>query len=137
VTPAVLHLDANVVLRFLRNDDPAQSPAAARLFESSKSGRATLHLSAVSLAEIFYVLVKVYGMRRPEAAAKLLPLVRSDAIEVEHRHRASNTLQRIIAANVDFGDAYLAATAREAGATVASFDRDFAAFKDVTTVVPR
>lgn len=137
MTPSVLHLDANVVLRFLRNDDPSQSPAAARLFESSKSGRATLHLSAVILAEIFYVLVKVYGLRRPEAAAKLLPLVRSDVIEVEQRHRSSAALQRIIAANVDFGDAYLAASAAETGASIASFDRDFEAFKDVMTVVPR
>lgn len=137
MTPSHLHLDANVVLRFLRNDDPVQSPAAARLFESSKSGSVTLCLSAVILAEIFYVLVKVYGLRRPEAASKLLPFIRSDVIDVENRHRASDTLLRIIAANVDFGDAYLAASAAETGAKVASFDRDLTVFKDVTIVIPR
>jgi predicted nucleic acid-binding protein len=33
---------------------------------------------------------------------------------------------------VDFGDAWLAATAAEAGEAVASFDEDFRLFPDVT-----
>ena len=47
---ARFHLDANVVLRFLRDDDPKQSAAAARLFESAKSGKVRLSISAVTIA---------------------------------------------------------------------------------------
>jgi predicted nucleic acid-binding protein len=131
------HLDANVVLRFLRNDDPQQSPAAAKLFTAAKAGKLQLFLSTVTVAEIFYVLVRVYKHTRIDAATKLIPLIHSDAIEVENRRRVLDSLQRIAKANVDFGDAYLAATASEYGDKVASFDADLKSFADITTIVPQ
>ena len=130
------HLDANVVLRFLRNDDARQSPAAAKLFAQANSGRVRLGLSAVTVAEIFYVLARVYQHTRIDAAARLIPLIQSGAIEVENRQRILDALRRVTRANVDFGDAYLAATAVEQGDKVASFDADLQAFSDLTTVVP-
>ena len=131
-----LHLDANVVLRFLRNDDPLQSPAAARLFESAKAKKLRVAISAVTVAEIFYVLARVYKHSKPDAAAKLRPLVQSDVIEVDDRSRVLDALERIVSANVDFGDGYLAATAAEDGAGIASFDEDLRRFQDIETVVP-
>jgi predicted nucleic acid-binding protein len=134
--PVRCHLDANVVLRFLRNDDPKQSPAAARLFEKAKAGRVHLLLSAVTIAETFYVLVKVYGLTRTEAAGKLLPFIQSDVIAVESSSRVADALQRVARANVDFGDGYLAATAAERGDKIVSFDEDMRAFADVATEAP-
>ena len=130
------HLDANVVLRFLRNDAPTQSPAAARLFARAKDGKAELAITAVTVAEIFYVLARVYKHPRHEAAALILPLCQSAVLKVEQRHRVLDALHRVAKTNVDFGDAYLAATAAEHGEQIASFDRDLQAFPDVTTVVP-
>jgi predicted nucleic acid-binding protein len=130
------HLDANVVLRFLRNDDPKHSPAAARLFARAKAGEIQLLLSAVTIAEAFYVLARVYKHAKPEAASKLLPLVQSDLIAVADRSTAVDALLRVSKANVDFGDAYLAATAARSGNSVASFDPDFGAFPDVRTLTP-
>ncbi len=129
-------LDANVVLRFLRNADARQSPAAAKLFARAKSAQVRLAISAVTIAEIFYVLARVYKQTRGDAAARLIPLIQSHVIEAEHRKRILDTLQRVIRANVDFGDAYLAATAVEGGDKVASFDADLQSFPDLTTLVP-
>ena len=131
------HLDANVVLRFLRNDDPQQSPAAAKLFAAGKAGKMRLFLSSVTVAEIFYVLARVYKHTPAGAAANLIPLVHSDAIEVENRKRVLNALQRVAQTKVDLGDAYLAATASEYGDQVASFDDDLQSFPDITTMVPQ
>ena len=130
------HLDANVVLRFLRNDDPKQSPAAAKLFGQAKYGKIQVLLSAVTVAEIFYVLARVYKHSRADAAAKLIPLIHSDTIEVENRKRVLDALKRVAQANVDFGDGYLAATAAEQGDRIASFDDDLQAFPDVATMTP-
>jgi predicted nucleic acid-binding protein len=130
------HLDADVVLRFLRNDDPKQSAAAARLFASAKAGRIELALSAVTVAEVFYVLARVYKHTKAGAATLLLPLVQTDIVRVGDRARVLDALRRVVEAKVDFGGAYLAATAAEAGDTVASFDEDLRSFADVTTVVP-
>jgi predicted nucleic acid-binding protein len=134
--PGRHHLDANIVLRFLRDDDRKQSPAAARLFAAAKSGKIRLAMSAVTVAEIFYVLARAYQHSKPDAAAKLLPLVQSDLIEIGDRAIIIDALQRVVRANVDFGDGYLAAAAAAAGDTVASFDRDLGSFSDVTVVVP-
>ena len=130
------HLDANVVLRFLRNDDPSQSPAAARLFENAKAKKVRLSISAVTVAEAVYVLARVYRPTKPDAAAKLRPLIQSDAIDVDDRSRVLDALERVIRANVDFGDGYLAATAAEDSGSIASFDVDLKRFNDVRTVVP-
>jgi predicted nucleic acid-binding protein len=131
------HLDANVALRFLRDDDPKQSPAATKLFASAKSGKAHLCLSDVTVAEVFYVLARAYKHGNSDAAQKLIPLIQADAVEVENRRRVLDALHRAATANVDFGDAYLAATAAERGDKVASFDEDLQSFDDITTVVPQ
>ena len=130
------HLDANVVLRFLRNDDTNQSPAAARLFASAKAGKVRLTISAVTVAEAFYVLSRVYRHTKADAAAKLLPLMQSEVLEVDNRPRVLDALQRVTKANVDFGDGYLASAAVEHGDGIASFDEDLQSFTDVATVVP-
>lgn len=130
------HLDANVVLRFLRDDDPKQSAAASRLFASAKAGKVRLAISAVTVAEAFYVLSRVYKHTRADAASRLLPLLQSDVLEVADRNCVLDGLNRVVKANVDFGDGYLAATASESGDAVASFDADLQLFPDVTTIVP-
>lgn len=126
-----VHLDANVVLRFLRDDDAKQSPAARRLIGEANTGKIVLILSTVTVAEIFYALRASYKLPRPEIATLLSGLLRSGVFEAEDELRLLDALARVQTANVDFGDAWLAATAVEAGETVATFDDDFAAFADV------
>ncbi|MEI6107464.1 MAG: PIN domain-containing protein [Opitutae bacterium] len=126
-----------MVLRFLRNDDSRQSPAAAKLFAHAKAGKSQLVISDVTVAEVFYVLAKVYKHSRMEVAALLMPLIHSDILEVDNRRRIIDTLQRVAKANVDFGDCYLAATAAEHGDKIASFDSDLQTFPDVVSIVPQ
>jgi predicted nucleic acid-binding protein len=125
------HLDANVVLRFLRNDDPKQSLAAKRLIESAKAGHVVLVLSAVTIAEVFYAFRASYKMSRPNAARHLGALLRSSVFELENETRVLDTLQHVEKLNVDFGDAYLAVTATESGDSIASFDQDFKKFPQI------
>ncbi len=132
-----LQLDANVVLRFLRDDDPKQSLAARRLISDASEGKVTLVLGAVTAAEIFYALRASYRMARPEIADVLDQLVRSGVLEFEHEARLLDTLARVRTAKVDFGDAWLAATAVETGDAVASFDEDFGRFPDVVWHRPK
>ena len=132
-----LHLDANVVLRFLRDDDPKQAAAARRLIGEASAGKVTLVLGAITAGEIFYALRASYKMARPEIATLLGGLVRSGVLEIEHEVRLLDTLARVQTANVDFGDAWLAATAVEAGEAVASFDEDFGKFTDVAWYRPK
>ena len=125
------HLDANVILRFLRNDDPQQSPAARQLVASAKAGHVILALSAVTVAEVFYAFRASYKLSRSDVAKLLGTLLSASVFELEHEARILDAIARVEKFNVDFGDAYLAATAIETKEAIASFDKDFKKFPDL------
>lgn len=126
-----IRIDANVILRFLRNDSPKLTPLAINLFKKAGSGEAALFVSAVTINEVFYVLASFYKLPRQETAKILLSFVRSGIAGFENIDCLVDALKRVIDENVDFGDAYLAAEAAQTGDRVASFDKDLKRFKDI------
>jgi predicted nucleic acid-binding protein len=126
-----VHLDANVMLRFLRNDDSQQSPVAAELFKRAQSKDLQLVTTAVTVLEVFYVLARVYAMPRVDAAKILHALVASGVVLCEDGGLLLDALQRITANKISFGDAYLAATAAHAKEEVVTFDKGMTVFKDI------
>lgn len=131
-----LHVDANVILRFLRNDDAKQSPRARSLVDSAQRGETILILSSTTLAEIFYALRASYRMSRTDAADLLIRLLHTGVFELEDENRMLDALARVARANVDFGDAHLAALAVSTGEPIVTFDQDFKKFSDVVIHVP-
>ena len=125
-----VHLDANVILRFLRNDDPQQSPTAAALFKRAQAGELRLIVSPVIVLEVFYVLVKSYAMPRPEAANILDTFLASGLVSCEDGGITADALKHITNNKISFGDAYLVATAARTKQELVTFDKGVAAFKD-------
>src|ERR1022692_3031883 len=97
-----VHLDANIILRFLRNDDPQQSQTAAELFKRAQSKELRLIVSPVIVLEVFYVLVKAYVMPRPEAAKVLDALLTSGLVLCEDDGVTVDALQRITSNKISF-----------------------------------
>ena len=126
-----VHLDANVILRYLLTDDPKQSAIAADIFDRAQSEEVRLIVSSVILLEVFYVLSGAYKLTRQKAAEILLTLVSSRLVYCENIVVISDTLNRIISKKVSFGDAYLAASAVHKKEPVASFDHHLTGFDDV------
>ena len=129
-------LDANVLVRFLVQDEPKQSAAAAALFEKAERHEAVLHLDGLAVAETVYVLIGRYGRRRSDVVNVLLAIIQNAGVETAQREIVTDALQRFGAMNVDFPDAWLAARAAQLGHQVASFDRDFDKFKDIRRFDP-
>jgi predicted nucleic acid-binding protein len=127
----VIRLDANVILRFLRNDDVRLSSEAESLFRRAIAGKASLYVTTVTMSEVFFALTSFYKLTHQKTAEILLPFVRSEVAEFEHDIWLVDALERVIAHRVDFGDAFLAASAVGVNDSVATFDRDFRKFKDV------
>jgi predicted nucleic-acid-binding protein len=125
-----LLLDANVLVRFLVQDEPKQSAAAAALFERAERGEVTLHLDGLVVAETVYVLLGRYRRSRSEVAGVLLAIIQNAGVEAMEEDVVTDALQRFAAVNVDFSDAWLAARSARLRQAVASFDRDFDRFKD-------
>lgn len=124
-------VDANVVLRFLRRDDPVQSEQAKRLMVHAKEGKYNLVLSVLTVAEVFYALRASYKLERGKAAAILTDLLCAGLFEVEEESVLLDALRRVQSANVDLGDAMLAAQALNEECYLASFDQDFLRFPEL------
>jgi len=129
-------LDANVLVRFLRDDHRDHSPRARRLVQRANDGKVVLEVSAVTVSETFYALKAAYGVPRRQAAQAIGALLNTPAFRLPERERVLDALVRVQSANVDFGDAHLAAISVETGQAIASFDRDFDRFADVTRHEP-
>ena len=126
-------LDANVVLRYLLNDDPKQSPGAVDLIEHAPDG--SLYLSAIVLAEVTWTLKSHFAVPREEISAAVQrviarPSIAADATTLDAVARYANV-------NVDFVDCALAAAGAATGLPIATFDRDFRKFGDMTAKRPR
>ena len=132
-----LLLDANALVRFLVQDDPRQSAAATALLEKAERREVVLMLEAMVVAEVVYVLLGRYGRSRGEVASVLLSIIQNVGVETLERDVVTDALQRFAAVNVDFSDAWMAARAAQLGHAVASFDRDFDKFKDISRFEPK
>lgn len=129
-------LDANILVRFLRNDHPTMSAAAAELFLQSASGKVELHLDPTIVAETAFVLTGFYKQSQGEVADAIRDLITGCRLKVPSEGVTLDALKRFKAQPVDFPDALVAAIAAHQGVPVASFDRDFDRFKDVKRFEP-
>lgn len=101
-------LDANVIIRFLTNDDEIQSPLAYKIFEKAVQGEYTLVIAPLIVAECTWVLqMKRYGYVKADIAEKFTQLILSPGIKSLEEDLTLKSLQDFSQYNVDFMDAYL------------------------------
>jgi len=110
-------IDANVLLRFLLNDNEEQAEKAKEIILSGKC----ILLSEV-LAEVVYVLSNVYEVSRSDVSAsvkKLLP-----RIYIENYPVIEKALDNYEFTKLDFVDCILLAYNRIEGSQIFTFDKD-------------
>ncbi len=84
------------------------------------------------MAEIVYVLLKVYKLERTEIKDKILPIVTLKNIKMERKDIVPLTFEIFTVKNVDFEDAYLVALMKKKQIKeIYSFDEDFDKFPQV------
>lgn len=116
------HLDTNVVLRFLRKDDPAQSPAAADLFARADDQQCLLLISREVIAEAVWVLTSHYNADRGQVAQLLSGLLALPGIECDQGPAVLDALKRYSSTKLDIVDCLLVAVAAANGDPLATFD---------------
>ena len=79
-----------------------------------------------------WVLTSYYQLERKPVAESLAKLLVRAGVHCPDLDPVLDALARFKATNCDFYDCYLAAQAVASGVGIASFDRDFSKFKDVT-----
>ena len=118
----MIGLDTNVLVRYVMQDDPRQSPRANRLIESL-SAEAPGFVPIVALVELVWVMQGSYGLGRSQVATVLGMLLRSKELLVDRAELVAQALGRYEAGSADFADALIERIAASAGcAATMSFD---------------
>ena len=115
-------LDTNVLVRYVMQDDPRQSPRATRLIESLTAEDPGF-VPVVVLLELVWVLSGSYGLDRVQVATVLATLLRSKELVIDRAELVTQALKRYSADGADFADALIERMAAAAGcSTTMTFD---------------
>jgi predicted nucleic-acid-binding protein len=118
----MIGLDTNVLVRYLTQDDPAQSRQANRVIESS--GTASLFVSAIVVCELVWVLETAYKLRKALIADTLEKMLQTGQFVFEDRELLWLVLEDYRAGKGDFADYLVGRSARNRGCEVTvTFDR--------------
>lgn len=120
----MIALDTNVLVRFLVEDDPAQSARAARLIDRAVARNEALFVSDLVLCETVWVLLSAYRVPRAEVAALLAQVLKASHLAFRDAEALLRALQGFVRGKGDFADYVIREHALMAGCDdVATFDR--------------
>ena len=119
----MIGLDTNVLVRYIAQDDPEQSPKATRLIESL-TAESPGYITVVSLVELVWVLTACYGSAKKEVCEVLEMLLRTKELMVAEAGTVWKALRVCRDGKADFPDSLIERLADAAGcAYTATFDR--------------
>ncbi|MGD2115663.1 MAG: type II toxin-antitoxin system VapC family toxin [Acidobacteriota bacterium] len=119
----MIGLDTNVLVRYLVEDDPGQSPRAVALIERAVESGERFYVSEIVLCEVVWVLSSAYGYSRERIATALGGVLRARQLVIENPEAARRSLDRYAEGSADFADYLILDHCRTNGCDrVASFD---------------
>lgn len=122
----MIGVDTDILVRFITQDDPVLAKTA-ETFLTTRSAQDPAHVSAVTLAEVAWVLKRVYRVSNSEILAIVEDLLSASHVVVQHAGSAHAAIARCKAANAEFADAFIAAINAEAGCVeTVTLDKDAA-----------
>ncbi len=111
-------VDANIVIRYLLNDDELLADKAAEILENN-----VVFIPNEVIAEIVYVLEKVYNVKNDVICDTLLDFFQYKNIEVEQLEIVKEALSLFGRKRLDFVDSLLYAYHKVKGHKVYTFDK--------------
>jgi predicted nucleic-acid-binding protein len=120
----MIGLDTNILVRYLTQDDPVQSPTATDIIEFRLTDENPGFISIVAMVELLWVLDRAYNLADEEIAAALERLLQADTLVVENEREVFTAMIALKEGDGSFADALIGAIAVKAGCTrTLTFDR--------------
>jgi predicted nucleic-acid-binding protein len=120
----MIGLDTNILVRYLAQDDPIQSPKATRLIERRLTEADPGYVSVVAMAETVWVLDRAYGLADHEIAAAIERVLQTDVLAVESEQEVFTAMIALKEGRGSFADALVGALGARAGCShTLTFDR--------------
>ena len=120
----MIGLDTNVLVRYLAQDDPIQSPLATDVFEFRLTEENPGFISVVAMVETVWVLDRAYGLADDEIAAALERMLQADTLVVENEQEVFTAMIALKEGSGSFADALIGALGVKAGCSrTLTFDK--------------
>ncbi len=111
-------VDANVILRYLLDDDPQFAEKAAIILEQGQ-----VHVPFEVMAEVVYVMQGIYKVPRQEISTVLAQFILLPNLTTNNKPVLKDALDLYSDKGLDFVDALLCGYSRMEGVQVETFDR--------------
>lgn len=132
----MIFLDANVILRFLLDDNPMLSPKAKSIFKTINQGKTKAFISSMAIYEVVFTLGRTYKLQRSDIRQKLLSIINLQNITVNKRDIVEKALAFYEDKNISFVDACQAALMlKKKIKKIYSFDPHFDRFPEIKRLV--
>jgi predicted nucleic-acid-binding protein len=120
----MIGLDTNILVRYLAQDDPVQSPLATDVIERRLTEANPGFISIVVMVETVWVLDRAYGLADRQIAAALEHVLQADTLVVENEQEVFTATIALKEGGGSFADALLGALAARADCTrTLTFDK--------------
>jgi predicted nucleic-acid-binding protein len=120
----MIGLDTNILVRYLAQDDPVQSPKAAEIIEHRLSEANPGFLSVVAMVETVWVLERAYRLADRQIAAAIERILETDVLVVESEQEVFTAMIALKEGYGSFADALIGAIGtREGCSRTLTFDQ--------------
>jgi predicted nucleic-acid-binding protein len=120
----MIGLDSNVLVRYLTQDDPIQSPKATEIIERRLTEENPGFVCIVAMAETVWVLDRAYGLAVYEIAAVVERMLQANVLVVENEQEVFSAMIALKEGHGSFSDALIVALgARVCCSRTLTFDR--------------
>ena len=111
----MIGLDTNILVRYLTQDDPIQSPKARQIIERRLTEENPGFISIVAMVETVWVLERAYRLANHEIAAAVERMLQTDVLVVEQEQEVFTAMIGLKEGRGSFADALIAALGARAG----------------------
>ena len=110
----MIGLDTNVLVRYIMQDDPRQSPKATAIVESL-DGVSSAYVTLVSMVELGWVLTASFELTRAQVSQALDAILRTKQFKIENADQVIRALRVFKLGKSDFADCLIERSANSAG----------------------
>ncbi len=128
-----LFLDTSILVRYFTNDDLKKSNQVKALLSAIEAGRIRPYTSSIVIAELIFVLMRLYKLTKVGALEKVEVVLRMRNMGIEERTDSGKALKLFKELAVKYGDC-LIATQIPKGAAICTYDEDFGKIPGVQVV---
>ena len=111
----MIGLDSNILVRYLTQDDPIQSPKAIAIIERRLTEENPGFVCIVAMAETVWVLDRAYGLAMHEIAAAIERMLQTDVLVVENEQEVFTAMIALKEGHGSFADALIVALGARVG----------------------